>query len=55
MHEGRADSGLILELRAATGLALRATKVTARSLSQVMSTVVVRHFWLNLVDVREAE
>ncbi|XP_039537591.1 uncharacterized protein LOC120485868 [Pimephales promelas] len=55
MHEGRADSGLILELPAITDFALRATKVTACSLSQVMSTGVVRHFWVNLVDVRKAE
>lgn len=37
------------ELRTATDLALRATKVTARSLGQVMSTCVVQehHLWLN--------
>ncbi|CAM4734286.1 unnamed protein product [Leuciscus chuanchicus] len=57
MHEGRTDPGLFDELRAATDLALRATKVTARSLGQVMSTCVVqeRHLWLNLADMREAE
>ncbi|XDV17794.1 hypothetical protein PO909_023611 [Leuciscus waleckii] len=43
MHEGRADPGLMQELRTATG--------------QVMSTCVVqeRHLWLNLVDMWEAE
>ncbi|XDV16040.1 hypothetical protein PO909_015922 [Leuciscus waleckii] len=57
MHEGRSDPALSDELRAATDLALRATKVTARSLGQVMSTCVVqeRHLWLNLSDMREAE
>ncbi|XDV20056.1 hypothetical protein PO909_025438 [Leuciscus waleckii] len=34
MHEGRTDPGLFDELRAATDLALRATKVTARPLGQ---------------------
>ncbi|XP_016330768.1 dihydroxyacetone phosphate acyltransferase-like [Sinocyclocheilus anshuiensis] len=45
------------ELRTATDLALRATKVTARSLGQTMSTLVVqeRHLWLNLADMREAD
>ncbi|XP_077057746.1 uncharacterized protein LOC143710638 [Siphateles boraxobius] len=57
MHEGRTDPGLFDELRAATDLALRATKVTARSLGLVMSTAVVqeRHLWLNLADMRDAE
>ncbi|CAM4683888.1 unnamed protein product [Leuciscus chuanchicus] len=57
MHEGRTDPGLFDELRAATDLALRATKVTARSLGLVMSTAVVqeRHLWLNLADMREPE
>ena len=57
MHEGRTDPGLFDELRAATDIALRAMKVTARSLGQVMSTAVVqeRHLWLNLADMRDAE
>ena len=57
MHEGRTDPGLVDELRAATDLALRATKVTARSLGLVMSTAVVqeRHLWLNLADMCEPD
>ena len=57
MHKGRTDPGFCDELRAATDLALRATKVTARSLGLVMSTAVVqeRHLWLNLADMREPE
>ncbi len=45
------------ELRTATDLALRATKVTARALGQTMSTLVVqeRHLWLTLADMREAD
>lgn len=42
MHEGRAGPGLLPELRATTHLALWATKVTTRSLGQVMSTYVVQ-------------
>lgn len=40
LHEGSADPGVLQEARTATDLALRATKVTARSLGQVMSTLV---------------
>ncbi len=45
------------ELRTATDLALRATKVTARSLGRAMSTLVVqeRHLWLNLADMCEPD
>ncbi len=45
------------ELRAATDLALRATKVTAQSLGRAMSTLVVqeRHLWLCLADMKEQE
>ncbi|KAL0149603.1 hypothetical protein M9458_055130, partial [Cirrhinus mrigala] len=50
LHQGGSDPRLMQELRTATDFALRATKVTARSLGQVMSTMVVqeRHLWLNL-------
>ncbi|KAL0153334.1 hypothetical protein M9458_051372, partial [Cirrhinus mrigala] len=37
LHEGRPDKGLMQELRMATDFTLRATKVTARSLGQVMA------------------
>ncbi len=57
LHEGDADPGVLQELRTATDLALRATKVTARTLGQTMSTLVVqeRHLWLTLVDMRESD
>ncbi|KAL0150355.1 hypothetical protein M9458_054357, partial [Cirrhinus mrigala] len=53
LHEGGPDQGAMQELRAATDFALRATKVMARSLGQVMSTVVVqeRHLWLTLAQM----
>ncbi len=56
LHEGDADPGVLQELRTATDLALRATKVTARALGQTMSTLVVqeRHLWLTLADMRES-
>ncbi len=57
LHEGDADPGVLQELRTATDLALRATKVTARALGQTMSTLVVqeRHRWLTLADMRESD
>ncbi len=57
LHEGDADPGVLQELRTATDLALRATKVTARALGQPMSTLVVqeRHLWLTLADMRESD
>ncbi len=57
LHEGDADPGVLQELRTATDLALRATKVTARALGQTMSTLVVqeRHLWLTLAYMRESD
>ncbi len=57
LHEGDADPGVLQELRTATDLALRATKVMARVLGQTMSTLVVqeRHLWLSLADMRESD
>ncbi len=57
LHEGDADPGVLQELRTATDLALRVTKVTARALGQTMSTLVVqeRHLWLTLADMRESD
>ncbi|KAL0151729.1 hypothetical protein M9458_052955 [Cirrhinus mrigala] len=57
LHEGRPDKGVMQELRTATDFALRATKVTARSLGQVMATMVVqeRHLWLNLAQMAYAD
>ncbi len=49
LHEGGHDLAVRHELRAATDLVLRATKVTAQSLGRAMSTLVVqeRHLWLS--------
>ncbi len=57
LQEGDADPGVLQELRTATDLALRATKVTAQALGQTMSTLVVqeRHLWLTLADMRESD
>ncbi|RXN12474.1 cadherin-22 [Labeo rohita] len=57
LHERGSDQGAMEELRAATDFALRATKVTARSLGQVMSTIVVqeRHLWLTLAQVADVD
>ncbi len=57
LHEGGHDPGVLSELRTATDLVLRATKVTARSLGRAMSTMVVqeRHLWLCLADMKEVD
>ncbi len=57
VHEGSTDPGLMQELRMATNLALRVTKVTARSLGKVMSTTVVqeRLLWLNLAEMKDVD
>ncbi len=47
----------VKELRRATGLALRATKHTARALGRPMagSVAAERHLWLNLTEISEKE
>ncbi len=57
VHEGSTDPGLMQELRTATDFALRATKVTARSLAKAMSSMVVqeRHLWLNLAEMKDID
>ncbi len=57
VHEGSTDPGLMQELRTVTDFALRATKVTARSLGKAMSTMVVqeRHLWLNLAEMKDVD
>ncbi len=57
VHEGSTDPGLMQELCTATDFALRATKITARSLGKAMSTMVVqeRHLWLNLVEMKDVD
>ncbi len=56
LYEGSSDPGLMQELRTVTDLALRATKVTAWSLGQTMSTLVVQeqHLWLDLADMSKS-
>ncbi len=57
LHEGGHDLAVLHELRAATDLALRATKVTVQSLGRAMSMLVVqeRYLWLCLTDIKEQE
>ncbi|KAI2667306.1 ORF V: Enzymatic polyprotein [Labeo rohita] len=57
LHERGSDQGAMEELRAATDFALRATKVTARFLGQVMSVIVVqeRHLWLTLAQMADVD
>ncbi len=57
LQEGGHDLAVLHELRAATDLSLRATKVATQSLGCVMSTLVVheRHLWLCLADMKEQE
>ncbi len=57
LHKGGHDPGVLSELRTATDLALRAPKVTARSLGRAMSTMVVqeRYLWQCLADMKEVD
>ncbi|KAL0168619.1 hypothetical protein M9458_036841, partial [Cirrhinus mrigala] len=55
LHDGRPDKGLMQELHTTTNFAVRATKVMARSLGQVMSTMVVQELNLaQMADVNKA-
>ncbi len=53
MHGGGHDPEVLKELRTAPDLAPGATKVMARSLGRVISTLVVQecHLWLCLLDI----
>ncbi len=57
LHEGGHDPQVHHEFRAATDLALRATKVTARAVGRAMSTLVVqeRYLWLCLADMSDTD
>ncbi|KAL0165845.1 hypothetical protein M9458_037689, partial [Cirrhinus mrigala] len=57
LYEGGHDPEVLKELRVTTDIALRATKVTARSLGRAMSSMVVQecHLWLCLTDMRETD
>ncbi len=57
LHEGGHDPQVLQELRAATDLTLRVTKVTSRSVGRAMSTLVIqeRHLWLCLADMKDTD
>ncbi|XP_056606774.1 uncharacterized protein LOC130424837 [Triplophysa dalaica] len=57
LHEGKADPGIMQDLRATADSALRATKAAARALGRTMSTVVVqeRHPRLYLVQKSDSK
>lgn len=57
LNEGSSDQGLMQELCMVIDFALQAIKLTARSLRQVMSTMVVqeRHLWWNLDEMQDAD
>ncbi len=54
LHEGCHELAVIDELRAATDLALQATKLTTQSLDHAMSMLVVQgDLWLCLTDMKQ--
>ncbi len=57
VQEHSTDPGLMQELRTAANFALRATKVTARSLGKAISTMVVqeRNLWLTLAEMKDVD
>ncbi|KAL0180341.1 hypothetical protein M9458_025783, partial [Cirrhinus mrigala] len=57
LYEGGHDLEVLKELRTATDLTLRATKVTMSSLGHAMSNLVVQecHLWLCLADMMDAD
>lgn len=57
LYKVNSNPGLKQELFTVTDFALLATKVPARSLRQVMSTMVVQecHLWLNLPEMQDTD
>ncbi|KAL0152042.1 hypothetical protein M9458_052646, partial [Cirrhinus mrigala] len=57
LDEGGPDPEVFKELRRATDLALRTTKVTARAIGRSMGNLVVldRHLWLTLTELKDSE
>ncbi len=57
LDEQGPDPEIFRELRSATDLALRATKMTSQSTGRAMGSLVVldRHLWLTLMDMKDAE
>ncbi|KAI2647602.1 ORF V: Enzymatic polyprotein [Labeo rohita] len=57
LDEGGPDPEVFKELRRATDLALRMTKMTARAIGRSMGNLVVldRHLWLTLTELKDSE
>ncbi|KAL1279879.1 hypothetical protein QQF64_014479, partial [Cirrhinus molitorella] len=57
LDESGPDQSSFKDLRSATDLALRATKMTAQAISRSMASLVVlkRHLWLNLTEIKDAD
>ncbi len=56
-EEAGLDTASLRDLRSATDLALRATKVTAQAIGRTMSSLIVleRHLWLTMMEMKEAD
>ncbi len=56
-EEAGLDTASLRDLRSATDLALRATKVTAHAIGRTMSSLIVleRHLWLMMMEMKEAD
>ncbi len=57
MDESNPKSAAFSELRSATDLALRATKMTAQVIGRSMASLLVieLHLWLNLTEMKDAD
>ncbi len=57
IDESEPDPATLRELRSATDLALRATKITAQAIGRSMASLVVleRHLWLTLTEIKDAD
>ncbi len=57
MDESNPNPAALSELRSATDLALRATKMTAQVIGRSMASLVVleRHLRLNLAEMKDAD
>ncbi len=56
-EEAGLDTASLRDLRSATDLALRATKVTAQAIGHTMSSLIVleRHLWLTMMEMKETD
>lgn len=57
MDEAGPNPEALSDLRSATDLALRATKITAQAIGRAMAVLTVseRHLWLTLTDMKDAD